>query len=172
MTDQKIAVSGNAAPGSGVRRPTCFSRSRHTDAGDVLPFLPNLLATIASFGFMVVVPWLSVLALEWIKARYDLIDDLDSGVIDFLASISILELFGLALLFLVIGMALQFRQHLRPFASWWPVALAFPVIWILLLPEAWVRGDSVRYWLLVGSGIAVAFAVHWVSLLIARDAME
>ena len=42
---------------------------------------------------------------------------------------------GAALLFLVIGMVLQFWQHHKPFASWWPVVLAFPVTWGLLLPE-------------------------------------
>ena len=69
-------------------------------------------------------------------------------------------------------MILQFWQHHRPFPTWWPVALAFPVSWALLMPDAIIRGDSLHYWLFAGAATATAFSVQWLALVIAREAME
>jgi hypothetical protein len=173
MLDHEIPTSGRPASAPAPGEFPRLSNPPITSAGDVLPFAPNLIATIFSFGFMVVVPWLLLWLLDWIAMRYATqLDQIDPAFLSFLQGVTLLYALGSALLFLVIGMILQFWQHHKPFASWWPVALAFPVTWGLLLPEIWARGDSVRYWLFQGAVIALAFSVHWLALLIAREAME
>jgi len=172
MFDRKSTTSPKSASASGAGEFPALLGHPITTPGDVLPIAPNLLATIASFGFMVVVPWLVLWVVDWIMNRYDVLDDVDPAFLAFATGVSIIVALGTALLFLVIGMIIQFWHHHKPFTSWWPIALAFPVTWGLLLPEALIRGDSVRYWMLVGAAIAVAFSVHWLALLIAREATE
>jgi hypothetical protein len=46
------------------------------------------------------------------------------------------------------------------------------VAWGLLLPEILVRGGPTSYWLMLGAAISVAFSVHWLTLVIAREALE
>ncbi|MGP0062316.1 MAG: hypothetical protein ACLQGP_01775 [Isosphaeraceae bacterium] len=172
MLDREIPTDRKAVSATDSGEYRELLRYPMTTSGDVLPFAPNLIATIVSFGFVLVVPWLVLLVSDWIHDRYDLLDDVDPEFFAFLAGIDILVALGVSLLFLVIGMILQFWQHQKPFASWWPFVLACPVVWGLLLPEAWVRGDSVKYWMLVGVAIAVAFSMHWQALMVAREAME
>ena len=85
--------------------------------------------------------------IDWIVGEDTALDDVGPGFLAIVTGVTMLVAFGTAMLFLVIGMILQFWQHHKPFASWWPVALAFPVVWGLLLPELLVRGGSVRYWI-------------------------
>jgi hypothetical protein len=77
-----------------------------------------------------------------------------------------------ALLFLVIGAILQVWQYHRPFPSRWPVFLAFPIAWGLLVPEALLRGGSLLSGAVVGSAIALAFATQWASLVYLREALD
>jgi hypothetical protein len=172
MVEREIPAGRRPPTGAESGGLPVLSRPPITSPGDVLPFAPNLLATIASFGFMVVVPWVGLWVTDWIMDRYDVFDELDPAYLAFIQGISLFVAFEAALLFLVIGMIFQFCLHHKPFPSWWPCAMAFPVAWGLLLPEALVRGDSVRYLLMVGATIALAFCVHWLSLMTAREAME
>jgi hypothetical protein len=68
--------------------------------------------------------------------------------------------------------SVQIWQRHRPFASWWPVVLAIPIAWALLLPETLACRGSVRFWLILGTWIAMAFTVPWLALGGARQAME
>ena len=172
MLDREIPTDGKPARTVDAAELLALSRPPVTTSGDVLPVAPNLIATIVSFGFMMVVPWLVIQLIDWIDARYAILDDVDPGFIAFAMGVTLVVALGTALLFLVIGMVLQFWQHHKPFASWWPFVLALPLTWVLLLPEVWVRGDSVRYWMLVGTAVALTFCVHWLALVIAREAME
>jgi hypothetical protein len=172
MLDHEIPTSGRPASAPAPGEFPRLSNPPISTAGDVLPFVPNLIATIFSFGYMVVVPWILLQVTEWIMNRYDVLDKLDPGFLAFVQGVSIDVALGSALLFLVIGMIFQFWQHHKPFASWWPVALACPLTWGLLLPEALIRGGSLQFWMLLGVVIALAFTVHWLAFWIAREAME
>ena len=77
--------------------------------------------------------------------------------------------FGIAILFLVIGIALQVWQYRRGFSSWRPLVLAFPIVGLLLVPEALARGGTVRGWAVLGMAIALAFWVHWLAVLAASE---
>ncbi len=148
------------------------SRQSIATAGDVIPVVPNLVATILSFLFMMVLPWVCYWVAASVIGTEGLFGDLAAI---FMASPLLEEMkmaLGTAFLFLVIGLILQFWQHQKPFANWWPVALAFPVFWALLLPEVLVRESSLFAWFLLGVAIPVAFSVHWLSFVAARDAME
>ncbi len=172
MVDREIPTGRRPVSGAESGRLLVLTRPPITSPGDVLPFAPNLLATVASFGVMVVIPWVGLWVIDWIMDRYDVLDWLDPAFLAFIQGISVLVAFEAAMLFLVIGLILQFWQHHKPFPSRWPYALAFPVAWGLLLPEALVRGDSVRHLLSMGATIALAFCVHWLLLITAREAME
>ena len=143
-----------------------------TTPGDVVPIAPNVIATIISFGFMVIAPWLVLSVVDWIIGDSAALDEAGPGFLAIAVGITMFVALGVALLFLVIGMIIQFWQHHKPFASWWPVALAFPAAWGLLLPETLVRGGPVMYWIILGAAIALAFSVHWLALVVAREAME
>ena len=69
-------------------------------------------------------------------------------------------------------MILQFWQYQKPFADRWPVVLAFPVFWVLLLPEVLFRQSPLFAWILFGLAIPLAFSVHWRAFVAAREAME
>ncbi len=140
-----------------------------TTTGDVIPIAPNLIATIVSFGFMAVVPWVVPWVMDRIVGEDTALDDVGPGFLMIVTAVTMLVAFGFAILFLVIGMIIQFWQHHKPFPSWWPVALAFPVAWGLILPEKLIRGGPASYWLMLGAAIAVAFSVHWLVLGDVRD---
>ena len=91
-------------------------------AGDVVPFFPNVLATIAGFVFLMIAPGL----LLWLAERVtdDILPIIEIGPFwntGTLILTTIVSL-GAASLFLVIGVILQFWHHHRPFALWLPVA--------------------------------------------------
>jgi len=172
MLDREIPTDGQPARAVDSVELLALSRPPITTSGDVLPVAPNLIATFVSFGSMMIVPWLALRVIDSLIS-HAVIDDVDPGLlVVFAMSGTLVFALGAALLFLVIGMILQFGQHHKPFASWWPFVLALPVTWALLLPEVLVHGDSVRYWMLVGVAIALAFCVHWLALVITREAME
>jgi hypothetical protein len=135
-----------------------------------ISFGPNLIATLASFVFLFLAP----LALFPIVPA--LVDDGAGQVPPFLPPLVLAAALicsgGGALLFLAIGLILQLWQRHRPFANGWPVVLAIPIAWALILPETWARGGSVRFWLVFATMLAVAFSVHWLALVGAREAMD
>lgn len=136
--------------------------------GADVPMVPNLVATFVSFLCVFAAPtigWRVVFALVYVGNVSPFL--LPTGWIEtaFVAA-------GGSLLFLVIGLIVQLWQHHRPFGNRWPVVLAFPLAWALFLPEALVRGGSVLFWIIVGTAVALAFSVHWLVLLAAREAMD
>jgi hypothetical protein len=137
-------------------------------AGEGLPIAPNVAATVVSFFVLVVVPpvgWQVIFAIFETEEVSGVL--LPTGFLQIVASA-----LGGSLLFLVIGLILQLWELHKPFASWRPVALAFPVAWVLLVPNALAGNGSVRFWFIVGAVIALAFSLHWLALLGARDAMD
>jgi hypothetical protein len=128
----------------------------------------NVLATIVSFVFLMIAPFI------FLQILFALIDASEIGLL--FIPVTLVEAGAVALtgslLFLVIGVVLLRWQRHRRFASWWPIVLAFPVSWALVLPEAAVRGGSVPFWTAVGTAIALAFCLHWLVLLAAREAMD
>jgi hypothetical protein len=170
MADVRIPTSQDPPAAPGPERPTIAPMRPIAAEGERISFGPNLVATLASFGFLLIAPLVSCPIL------YVLLDDGDGQVPPFLplmvmAAALVLAVGG-SLLFLVIGLILQLWQRHRPFANWWPVVLAIPIAWAFLLPETLTRGGSVRFWLILGTAIAMAFWVHWLALVRARAAMD
>jgi hypothetical protein len=145
---------------------------RPSGAGDVIPLVPNVLSTIVGFVCLMGAPWicLHVLATLW----QDAIGDDRVASLFLLASLEetlVIAVVG-ALLFLVIGAILQVWQYRRPFPSRWPVLLAFPILWGLLVPEALLRGGSLLSGFVVGSAIATTFGIQWATLVYLREALD
>jgi hypothetical protein len=151
-----------------ARRPDGPRRGPIPAAGADVPVAPNVVATFVSFLFVFVAPtigWRVVFALIDVGELSTFL--LPTGWIE-----TAIVAVGGSLLFLVLGLILQLWQHYRPFADRWPIALAFPVAWALFLPEALVGGGSVLFWILVGTGVALAFSAHWLTFLGARETMD
>jgi hypothetical protein len=148
------------------------SRTLIVTAGDVIPVVPNLVATMSSFLFMLVLPW----ACYWVTGLVLGEEGLAGDLAAMFMTATLVEdaeiALGTAFLFLVIGLILEFWQHQKPFGDWWPVAMAFPVFWVLLLPEVLVRQSSLFTWILLGTTIPLAFSVHWLAFVTAREAVE
>jgi hypothetical protein len=139
---------------------------------DVLPFVPNVLATFAGFLVLLIAPWICLKIHEIILEDASLGDRgsnlLESLELDASAIIAVVG----SSLFLMIGIILQAWQHRRPFSSQWPVVLAFPIVMALIVPEALLRGFTFFTGVVVGAAIAVAFGVHWVALVILREELD
>ncbi len=172
MLDHEIPARPTPMSASRPGQSRAILRYPIVTAGDVVPFFPNVLATIAGFVFLMIAPGL----LLWLAERVtdDILPIIEIGPFwntGTLILTTIVSL-GAASLFLVIGVILQFWHHHRPFALWLPVALAFPVAWGLVLPEYWVRGGPMFYWIFLGFLIAFAFSVQWMVLVGARDSLD
>ena len=157
MLDREIPTVGKAASAVDPVERSALSRRPIATAGDVIPVAPNLIATIVSFGFMMVVPWLVPWGDRWINPAtpYSRTSVPGSSRRD---GRRLVVALGAALLFLVIGMILQFWQHHRPFASWWPVVAGLPgCLGLALTRDAGPR-DSVLVLDAGGVAIAVAFS--------------
>ncbi len=139
---------------------------------DVLPFVPNLLATFAGFLALMAAPFIC-LQIHQMILEDALEEDRFVGLfVDAtLEQTAVIALVG-SFLFLVIGIILQAWQHHRPFPSAWPVVLAFPIAVGLLMPETLLRGGTVLTGAVVGGAIAVAFGVHWVALVVLREELD
>jgi hypothetical protein len=172
MVDQVDPTNSTAAENPGRDRVPVLAERRAVTVGDVFPLGPNFLATIVGFVCLVFAPWicLHVLAALWEDA---IGEDRVAGlfVLANLEETLVIAIVG-ALLFLVIGAILQVWQYHRPFPSRWPAFLAFPITWGLLVPEALLRGGSLLSGAVVGSAIAVAFAIQWATLVCLREAMD
>jgi hypothetical protein len=163
----QLAASPNPDLRSGAQK-------RHfVTGGKAVWILPNAVATMVSFLFLMIAQPVASVVLSLFVDAVQLTNDFSSLVF---LPVSLVETISYALagafLFMVIAVTLQIWECHRPFDSRWPVALAFPVAWALLLPEVLVRGGSVLMWILVGIGVGIAFSVHWVGVLVAREAVD
>ena len=133
MADAGIPTSQDPPLPPRAERPAAVPRRLITAADERISFGPNLVATLASFGLLVIAPLVFgpfVLALT-----DDGVDHVSALLLLFVPlSAVVLAVVG-SLLFLMIGLILQLWQRHQHFASGWPVVLAFPIAWALLLPE-------------------------------------
>ncbi len=172
MIDQALSTGPDLTEASGVVRVTGASTRSIASAGDVIPIVPNLVATISTFLFTMALPW----GCYWLIASVIGDDGLAGDIASMFMAATLLEDAGIALatalVFLVFGMILQFWQHQKPFGNWWPVVLAFPVFWVILLPEFLLRQSPLVVWIIFGTAIPFVFSVHWWVLVSAREAAE
>ena len=172
MLDHEMPVRLKPMDASRPGQPRAILRYPIVTAGDVVPIFPNAIATIVGFVFLMIAPGLLLWFAEWMTDENLPIIEIgpfwSTGTLILTTIVSL----GAASLFLVIGLILQFWHYHKPFAMWLPVALAFPVAWGLVLPEYWVRGGPMFYWIFLGFLIALAFSVQWMVLVGARDSMD
>jgi hypothetical protein len=170
MADVRIPTSQDPPAAPGPERPMTAPMRPIAAGEERISFGPNLIAMLASFVFLLIAPLVSFPIL------YGLLGNGYHQVPPFLPlmvlAAAVVVAVGGSLLFLVVGLILQLWQRHQPFANWWPVVLAIPTAWALLLPQTLARGGSVRFWLILGTGIAVAFSVHWLALVGAREAID
>jgi hypothetical protein len=134
---------------------------------DRVPILANLVAALVSFVFLLIAP----ASFLWLVGPVVDLGTTGPLFIPFSLMMCVLVAFGGSLIFLVIGIGLQAWQQQRPFSSWWPPIVAFPVGCALLLPEALAQEGPLWFWALVGVATAAAFCVHWFALLAAEELM-
>lgn len=168
--------SRNANPEAADRRGTSAaspptSRVRPY-ALDIVPIGPNLFAAISAFIVLLAAPWfcLSILEAVWEEAIGQ--DQVANHLILVGPEEAILNAAVGAALFVVIGAILQTWHYLRPFPSRLPIVLAFPIAWAFIMPEALLAGGSVLSGAVVGTAIALAFAVHWGMLTLLSELRE
>ncbi len=63
-------------------------------------------------------------------------------------------------------------ERAREFPPWLPMALAFPVTWLLIVPSALEHGGSLLSWMVFGVLIAGLFCIHWFMLCAARGVWD
>ncbi len=171
MLDQVDPTDSTEAQPPGRDRDPIVT-GRPATVGDVFPLLPNLTAAIVGFVSLMLAPWvcLHILTGVWEDAIWD--DQIAGRFVVADLEETLIIAVGGAFLFFVIGAIVQVWQHHRPFPSRWPVFLAFPIAWVLLVPEALLRGGSLLSGAVVGSAIAAAFGIQWATFVYLRDAME
>lgn len=141
-------------------------------AGDVVPIGPNLWATVATFAFLVAAPSICLRALEAIWE--DAIGEDGVASLFVLANPEeiLINAAAGALLLLLIGAILQVWQHQRPFPARWPLLLALPIAWGLIIPEALWRGGTVVSGSIVGAALALAFIIQWGIIVLLDELMD
>src|SRR5262249_34391304 len=145
MADPGVPSGREPAARPEPRRPIRAPSRPIGHVTESLSIVPNLIATLVSLVLLLVAP------LVYWEVVFVWVDAADVGQVGpiFLPA-GLVDTVKLALagsvLFLVLGVILQLGQLHRPFANGWPVVLAFPVAWILLLPEALLRGGSLLFW--------------------------
>jgi hypothetical protein len=128
----------------------------------------NVLAAIGTFLFFAVAP---TILLNFVP----LPDEFAAVLVEVLPmtmSERMVAAAGLALLFVVIGVAYQLWQRQTGHASWWPLVLAFPVTGILLVPDALARGGSLSGWIALWVAIALCLCLHWLAVLVIRELID
>jgi hypothetical protein len=168
MTDASVERAAKDDRVVGTVRTTSGLKRSIPVLSQPVSIAANVIAAIASFLFLVVVPTM-------LLAFVPLPDDLVAILLEFLPSTlqeRIAAAFGLALLFFVIGIGFQVWQYGRKAASWWPFVLVFPVVAALLVPDAFARGGSIRDWAVFGVALALAFCVHWLAVLLAVELID
>jgi hypothetical protein len=172
MTNQAGSSDRMTAGDSGRRPGPGWADEPAVKACYVVPIVPNLLATFAGFLALMIAPWICLQI--HLAILEDAIEDDRVAALFVLASLeetAVIAVLG-SLLFLVVGIILQAWQYHRPFPSRWPALLAFPIAMGLLMPEALLRGGSAVSGAVIGAALAVAFGVHWVSVVILREEMD
>jgi hypothetical protein len=168
MTDAPVEsdVGKNlpVAPGlavSGLKRPIPAFRESVSIAA-------NFVAAFLSFVFLIVAP---TILWEFVP----LSDDFATIFVQFVP-MGLLErttaALGVALLFFMTGIGLHLWHLRRGLAFWWPLVLAFPVVGVLLVPEALAGGESIWAWGMFGAAIALAFCMHWLIVLAAAELID
>jgi len=150
-----------------VATPERLARQRSTLAGllptaeDVVPIGPNFIATAATFVFLLVAPTLCLWLFEEIW-KDDVADD---PIAAYLLRVDLprtaLQAASGAGAFLLIATILQVWRHHRPLPAYRPVLFALLIAWVWVIPEAIARGGSVVSGAVIGSALAVAFAIQW-----------
>ena len=172
MSDQAGSVDRMTAGDPGRRPVPKWVDEPIVRARDVLPIVPNLLATFVGFLALMAAPWIC-LHIHQMILEDAIEEDRFAGLFveATLEQTAVIAVVG-AFLFLVIGIILQAWQHHRPFPSAWPVVLAFPIAVGLLMPETLLRGGTALTGAVVGGAIAVAFGVHWLALIFLREELD
>jgi hypothetical protein len=172
MIRRALSTGPDSTGASEVERGTGTPTRLIATTGDVIPLVPNLVATITTFLFTMALPW----ACYWLIASVVGYEGLAGDIAAVFMMATLLEdagiALGTALVLLVIGMTIQFWQHQRPFANWWPVVLAFPVSWGLLAPELLLRQSPLFVWIICTTAVPLIFSVHWLAFVTSREAME
>ena len=141
-------------------------------ASEVVPIVPNVFATFASFIALLAAPWIGQQILMGLWE--DAIGEDPVATLFVLANLEetfIIAAVGAAF-FLVVGVILQAWWHHRPFSLRWPIVLAFPIAVGLIVPESLLRGGSLISGAVVGLAVALVFAVHWRVLVHLNEAMD
>ncbi len=156
QANRKMAVSGEALASEG-RVVADLRRS----AWDVTTIGASLMAAGFTFLFLMIAPtlclmifediWKDDAALDPITA-YLLLIDLEQTV--FLAAAG-------AGLFLLAVVLLQVWRHHRPFPAYRPILVALLIAWVWIIPEALARGGSIVSGGVIGTALALAFAIQW-----------
>lgn len=172
MSDQAGSVERMTTGDPGSRPLSRWVDEPIIRARDILPFLPNVLATFAGFLALMAAPWICLQIHEMILEDA-IVEDRFAGLfVDAtLEQTAIVAVVG-ASLFLVIGIILQAWQYHRPFPSRWPVVLAFPIAVGLIMSETLLRGGTALTGAVVGVAIAAAFGVYWVALVLLREELD
>lgn len=141
-------------------------------ATDILPVVPNLLATFAGFLLLAAAPWAYIFAMDALGAEIDVKDEVATMlVLTGLGEISRNAALG-ALFFAVVIAILQAWRHRRPFPASWPALLAFPVLLALLVPDSLMRGGGWLSAIAASLAIAIAFIGQWGMLVALRALSE
>jgi hypothetical protein len=172
MADQAGSVDRMTAGDPGRTPVPEWADEPIVQSRDVIPIVPNLLATFAGFLALMIAPFIC-LQIHQAILEDAIEEDRLAGwfVLATLEETAVIAVVG-AFLFLVIGIILQAWQYHRPFPSRWPVLLAFPIALGLLMPEALLRGGTMLTGAIVGAALAVAFGIQWGALVILREELD
>ncbi len=149
-----------ASPEALAQEPRVDARLRRS-AWDVLTMGANLMAAGFTFLFLMIAPTLCLMILEDIWkddvaldpiAAYLLLIDLEWTVFQAAAG---------AGLFLLATAFLQVWRYHRPFPVYRPILVALLVAWVWIIPEAVARGGSIVSGGVIGTALALAFAIQW-----------
>jgi hypothetical protein len=161
MTDAPAEPEVKSAP-TAEPRTAVSDRVRLTPGFvDPVSIKANVLAATGSFLFLILAP-----TIVWYFVP--LSDEFAAMLAQFMpmapAELATMAL-GLALVFLVIGIGYQVWQSRSKLSSWWPLVLAFPVSFILLMPDALAHGGPLSAWVALAMALALAFCGHWLAVL-------
>jgi hypothetical protein len=168
MADPDAHAGQKPAPAPSSRRRRGLTERRIPPLESKISIGANVIATFVSLVILVIVSWAGL------EVLFLFVDVTEIGRLPIAATPveAVLAAAGGALAFLIVGIILQLWQRHHQFASWWPMILAFPVCWVLLLPEPLVHGGSIRCWMIVATGLAATFCIHWLVVLAAWEALD
>lgn len=154
--NRKMAASPEA-----VRRERLAIAGPPPSAWDIVTIGPNLMAAGVTFFFLMIAPTLCLMIFEDIWkdgvvddpiAAYFLLIDLEWTIL--------LAAAGAGLFLLAVAF-LQVWRRWKPFPAYRPVLVALLIAWVWIIPEAVARGGSVVSGGVIGTALALAFAIQW-----------